>query len=101
MHLLLQLLLLLASCILLALLHPSSRHVPRISPSAESQCSSEGDAIAAVSSPTLAAVVASHSGYSSSSDDAAASVSVHKCATLMLWDSIIALHTFEVLWYRT
>jgi len=85
---------LLASCILPAFLHPSSRHVPRISPSAESECSSEGDAsaaAAAVSSSTLATVVASHFGYSFSSDDAATSVLVHehKCAALKLRDSII------------
>jgi hypothetical protein len=102
MHLLLHLLLL-ASCILPAFLHPSSRRVPRISPSAESECSSEGDAsAAAVSSPTLATVVASHSCYSSSSDDTIASVSVHKhkYAALKLRDSIIVFHTSEVLLYR-
>lgn len=94
----------LASCILPAFLHPSSRHVPRISPSAESECSSEGDAsAAAVSSSTLATVVASRFGYSFGSDDAAASVLVHehKCAALRLWDSIIVFHTYGVLSYRT
>lgn len=103
-HLLLHLLLLLASCILPAFLHPSSRHVPRISPSAESDCSSEGDAsAAAVSSSTLATVVASRFRYSYSSNDAAASVLVHehKCAALRLRDSIIVFHTYRVLSYRT
>lgn len=99
MRLILHLLLLLASCILPAFLHPSSRHVPRISPSAESDCSSEGDAsAAAVSSSPLATVVTSHFGYSSSSDDAATSVLVHEheCAALRLRDSIIVFHTFGV-----
>jgi len=88
-----------------AFLRPSSRHVPRFSPSAESECSSEGDAsaAAAVSSSTLATVVASHFGYSFSSDDAATSVLVHerKCAALRLRDSIIVFRTYGVLSYRT
>lgn len=91
------------SCLLF--LHPSSRHIPRISPSAESECSSEEGACAAaaVSSSTLATVVASHFGYSFSSDDAAISVLVHerKCAALGLRDSIIVFHTYGVLSYRT
>lgn len=89
MHLLLHLLLL-ASCILPAFLHTSSRHIPRIPPSAECEFSPEGGA-SAVSSSTLSTVVASHFGYSFSSDDAATSVLVHehKCATLRLRDSII------------
>jgi len=106
MHLLLHLLLLLASCILPAFLHPSSRHVRRISPRAESECSAEGDAGAAaasVSSSTLATVVTSHFGYSFSSDDAATSVLVHehKCAALRLRDSVIVFHTYGVLSYST
>lgn len=90
----------LASCILPAFLRPSSRHVPRISPNAESDCFLEGDASAvAASSLTLATVVASHSGISSSIDDAATSVLVHKhkCAALRLRDSIIVFHTSGVL----
>jgi len=57
---------------------------------------------AAVSSSTFATVVASHFGYSFSSDDAATSVLVHehKCAALRLRDSIIVCHTYGVFLYR-
>jgi hypothetical protein len=77
--------------------------MPRISPSAESECSSEGDAIAAaVRSSSLATVVTSHFGYSPSSDDAATSMLVHEhdCAALRLRDSIIVFHISGVLSYR-
>jgi hypothetical protein len=48
------------------------------------------------------ATVASHFGFSSSSDDAATSMLVHEhdCAALRLRDSIIIFHTSGVLSYR-